>query len=445
MKGKLLVAAAVGAAVLPFAVNEYFNSLCPELPKELILPSEAKAIPSFARQTGFSCSTCHTIPPRLNKYGMLFKMKGYTEGKALADIPAGDGYTITKFNPVSVRVLSYPYVKKKGEDREIEFPDEFMIAFAGRITENVGAVLEPIYEAEEGEWDIEYARIAAVKDFNGVLVGVIGGWTSPTGTDPFISLDYHGRRLTRQKATPHDALTNSGLQDVFDFNNRGASVYAYIANTLYVNVGAYTGTSRLENEDIGVEEELINRKGADPLDLYGRVAVTPPTGIADINVGAFVYSGRDKLQMPDGTPLDVYGTIYEKNKAQRLGLDLGVQKYLPNDFMAELLALFITGKDKLETASGTTEEVKHGGFNLSGTLYWKNKVGLSLVYGQYKYDDDNPLTETDEANLKRKDLTLHISYMVRPNVRLAAEYTKTDYSGDLEDTDISSVALDFAF
>ncbi len=220
-------------------------------------------------------------------------------------------------------MLSYPYTKKKGEDREILFPDEFMIAFAGRITENVGAVVEPIYEAEEGEWSIEFARIAFVKDFNGFLVGVMGGWTSPTGTDPFISLDYHGRRFTKQKASPHEAISNTGLQDIFDFNNRGASLYAYIANTLYINVGAYTGSSRLENEELGVED-IINKKAKDPLDFYGRVAVTPPTNFADINVGAFAYLGEDELRGPDGNALNIEGVTYEKNRATRYGLDLGI-------------------------------------------------------------------------------------------------------------------------
>ncbi len=167
--------------------------------------------------------------------------------------------------------------------------------------------------------------------------------------------------------------------------------------------------------------------------------------MADINVGAFLYSGKDKLQAPDGTPLTIASTTYEKNKATRIGLDLGVQKYLANGFMAELLALFLSGKDKLDTSGGTTQEVKHSGFNLSGTLYWKNRVGVSLVYGQYKFKDDNPLTEENEDDLKRRDLTLHISYMFRPNVRLGAEYTKTDYSGEIEDTYLTSLLVDFAF
>ena len=444
MKRAYLVAGLAAAVLTPLAVNEYFNSLCPELPKEVLKDSSAQAVPSFARQTGFTCSTCHTIPPRLNRYGMMFKMRGYTEGKALADIPAGDGWTITKFNPVSVRVLSYPYSKRKGEDSEVVFPEEFMVVFAGRITENVGAILEPLYEAEEGEWDVEFARIAAVKQFGNTLVGVMGGWTSPTGTDPFISLDYHGRRLTRQRATPHDAIRNTGLQDVFDFNNRGASVYAFFANMVYVNLGAYTGSSRLENETAGIEEEIINRKSSDPLDLYGRVALLPPTGFADINLGAFVYSGKDKLQAPDGSPLIIDTTTYRENEARRIGLDLGLQKYLSKDFMVELLALYMDGRDEISSSAGT-QKVRHRGFNVSGTIYWKNRVGLSLVYGQYKFKDDIPLTEENEDDLERRDLTFHVSYMFRPNVRLGAEYTKTDFSGAVEDTELTSLILDFAF
>ncbi len=35
--------------------------------------------------------------------------------------------------------------------------------------------------------------------------------------------------------------------------------------------------------------------------------------------------------------------------------------------------------------------------------------------------------------------------MFRPNVRLGAEYTKTDYSGEIEDTYLTSLLVDFAF
>ena len=40
----------------------------------------AQALPSFARQTGQPCGTCHTDFPGLTPYGRLFKLNGYTAG-----------------------------------------------------------------------------------------------------------------------------------------------------------------------------------------------------------------------------------------------------------------------------------------------------------------------------------------------------------------------------
>src|SRR5512136_2437885 len=40
----------------------------------------AQALPSFARQTGQPCGTCHTDFPFLTPYGRRFKLLGYTTG-----------------------------------------------------------------------------------------------------------------------------------------------------------------------------------------------------------------------------------------------------------------------------------------------------------------------------------------------------------------------------
>src|SRR6202011_55612 len=40
----------------------------------------AQALPSFARQTGQPCGTCHTDFPALTPYGRRFKLLGYTTG-----------------------------------------------------------------------------------------------------------------------------------------------------------------------------------------------------------------------------------------------------------------------------------------------------------------------------------------------------------------------------
>src|SRR5262249_47654987 len=37
----------------------------------------ARAVPAFARKTGFACSSCHEVWPRLNDFGQLFRDRGY--------------------------------------------------------------------------------------------------------------------------------------------------------------------------------------------------------------------------------------------------------------------------------------------------------------------------------------------------------------------------------
>jgi len=48
------------------------------LPASLIMAGNARAIPSFARQTGLGCPACHTVYPELTPMGRRFKLGGYT-------------------------------------------------------------------------------------------------------------------------------------------------------------------------------------------------------------------------------------------------------------------------------------------------------------------------------------------------------------------------------
>lgn len=47
----------------------------------LLLPEHVQAVPSFARQTGVSCYTCHTVFMELTPFGRQFKLTGYTMSK----------------------------------------------------------------------------------------------------------------------------------------------------------------------------------------------------------------------------------------------------------------------------------------------------------------------------------------------------------------------------
>ena len=44
----------------------------------VVLNGNAYAIPSYARQTGLACSSCHYSFPELTPFGRNFKLNGYT-------------------------------------------------------------------------------------------------------------------------------------------------------------------------------------------------------------------------------------------------------------------------------------------------------------------------------------------------------------------------------
>jgi hypothetical protein len=43
----------------------------------ILFAANAQATPTFARQTGKTCSFCHSGPPRLNDAGVAFKKDGF--------------------------------------------------------------------------------------------------------------------------------------------------------------------------------------------------------------------------------------------------------------------------------------------------------------------------------------------------------------------------------
>jgi hypothetical protein len=54
-----------------------WNFLAPITLAAVFSPS-AHAVPSYSRQTGLACSSCHYTPPELTPFGRKFKLEGYT-------------------------------------------------------------------------------------------------------------------------------------------------------------------------------------------------------------------------------------------------------------------------------------------------------------------------------------------------------------------------------
>lgn len=68
----------------------------------LAIPRTAAAIPAFARKYGTSCTTCHTIYPKLNPFGEAFRRNGFR-------FPGTDGEMV-KQPPIALGVEAYKKV-----------------------------------------------------------------------------------------------------------------------------------------------------------------------------------------------------------------------------------------------------------------------------------------------------------------------------------------------
>ncbi len=113
-----------------------------------LAPRSSWAIPSFARQTGFACNTCHYQHyPSLNAFGRAFKANGFTMvgGQSLVE---GDFLSLPAVLNASV-VTKIRFQKTDGENDnsgtnkgEFQFPDEAALFLGGRIGEHIGFLLE---------------------------------------------------------------------------------------------------------------------------------------------------------------------------------------------------------------------------------------------------------------------------------------------------------------
>src|SRR6202521_137816 len=110
----------------------------------------ASAIPSYARQTGFPCKSCHYMPPELTPLGRAFKLNGYTmAGKPTVTSP-GKGnqgaLNILESFPLSVLFdTSFPSLKSPlpaSQNGSFQFPQQASPFLAGAWSTHAASLVQ---------------------------------------------------------------------------------------------------------------------------------------------------------------------------------------------------------------------------------------------------------------------------------------------------------------
>lgn len=136
---------------------------CVAIPMVLLAPIDAWAVPSFARQTGQQCTSCHTVFPELTPFGRWFKLHGYTLSNPAAD---------EKSSPLASTPLTGLLMVSNTSTRNTTgaapenfprnnqtIPQAAGLYYAGRVTGKSGAFVQYSYDGIERRWGIEMADI----------------------------------------------------------------------------------------------------------------------------------------------------------------------------------------------------------------------------------------------------------------------------------------------
>lgn len=273
----------------------------------------AIALPSFARQTGQPCGTCHTDYPGLTPYGRLFKLNGYTAGggpfrttpfssdagrAARAELDKLRGYVEETEAPqpdttnIWVPPISMMAVFGYTHTQEPQDPDavapykpndnwtipQVSLFWGGALTEHTGAFSQWTYDGRENwGWDNQDFRYS-----NTAMLGsmdVIYGFSSdnnPTMGDPWNTVPAWGFPYMSSNVAPGPAASTL-IDGALAQQVGGVGAYAFFDNLVYLQLSGYRS----------INPDTLVHLGASPTDApgfidgaapYWRAAIEPHWG-----------------------------------------------------------------------------------------------------------------------------------------------------------------------
>ena len=376
-----------------------------------VVPEPAEAVPSFARQTGKSCSGCHTVWPRLNATGREFKLTAYTD--VAEDYPRidKDNMDLLRYGPLSISIISLPYSKTdrsdvNGERSETLIPDEVALFYAGRITPNIGAFIEPILAPE---FEFEFAKLATARRWGENIVGVAAGKMDVGGADPYNTIRFTSYHTINQPAIFSEPDALSGSRDLFSWvgtTNQGIVLYGKLFQFLYVAAGGFRGHA-----------------SSDPADTFGRLVVELPIGgEASVSFGGFFYGGKEIYDHSDpADPLNALG-IYQ-SELTRSGADLQFQME-SGPHIIDAVGVYMAGKDEdLDNTPGM--QVKYDGFYAEASYFFERQYGVTVGYDKVESKED--------TSMDKKGPTFNVAYFPWLNTKIALEYSTWDRANSVKE------------
>jgi hypothetical protein len=392
----------------------------------------ARAVPSFTRQTGFPCSSCHTTPPELTPFGRTFKLNGYTMTgmPTIKAKPKGKetGLNLLQNLPLSVFFdAAFTSTNKPipgTQNGSFEFPQDVSLFLAGQWSPHVGSFVQFTYDAQDDHFtwdntDIRYAN--STKLMGKDLVYGITMNNSPTVEDlwnstpawgyPFVSNDF-------APAPTASAITNLSLaQDV-----AGVGAYGMWNNHLYLAGAMY------RSNHVGAPQPFdgvgfpINIKGVAPywraawqesttnnyleVGTYGMYLKSTPNGVVGLTdnyTDAAVDFQYDRtIPRFHNDILSIRGTYIRENASLNATID--AEGALPISH-------------HLNTVQANAEY--HFGNRYTAAFGWFNTTGTA----DYVLFPEGDITGSATGSPRSNGYITNVSWWPAQNIDLAVQYT----------------------
>ncbi len=401
--------------------------------------TNAYAIPSFARQTGFDCAVCHTVFPELTQTGREFKMRGYT---------MSNGEKRSLFSPLAAMVMvdvtnntnndnGNDVIAKNGA---ITIP-QISLFYGGKITDKSGAFIQltdtPFYLPHRKDLgsdtangvhldnvDIRYADSLTLSDKE--LIYGISVNNNPSVSDlwnstPAWTFPYAQTGMSHAPTTGTAQVDGSLGQAV-----GGVGAYAMWNNLLYAELSVYRsakpggimGLFGWKNGGLKGDVPLV--QGTTP---YARVALQQNFGDHYVMVGGYMMNTKinPSAYTNAGGPLDQY-----KDHA----IDAEYQ-YTNGSHIVTATATKIWEKQILDGSYFLTTSA-----NPSNTLsttrarvsyYFDNKYGASVgLFSTNGSADANLYGTNTNFSPNSRGKGAELDYLPLQNIKLALQYTSYD-------------------
>jgi hypothetical protein len=392
----------------------------------------ALALPSFAQQTGYACSQCHTVSfgPTLTAYGREFKLNGYVWGDASSKMPLSvmeqGGYTRTSQAQPDAPA---PHFAPNGNVSV----DQVSLFYGGRISSNVGAFVQATYSGEGRHFawdntDIRYARSFTLGG-KGVVAGISLN-NNPTVQDLWNSTPAWGFPYISSGLAPGSAtdVMIGGLGGTV----LGATAYAMYDSRYYLEVGGYRGLSNRWLGNVGLyPDSNAHVVGVAP---YWRARVQFSPDPQYFSAGIF---GMDTKLQPDPT-------IAATDRYSDIGVDATYQ-YTPvgqHSFAANAALIHESRHLDSSFANGASDgpvdhlDTLHLDASYTFDQTWSGGLGLFDIRGATNnalYGGPAPLGGSANGSPDTRGYVLKAEYIPfgklasfgRPyvNVRLGLQYT----------------------